>query len=515
MILGAYKDTIYEEKSYPHLILYQKHFLRNKIKIVSPFQKKLPLKFYLKRSGIVIRDYLSSPNFFLLNRSKSVQLANASFKKYLVSSRFLSLWADRVNLNSFRNIVGNELRVGKASLIYLNFRSNIKNLSKQKNLRNNSLRLRLGKIALNLKSSQRSCPRLPLLLLYTRSIKKFTDSKTSPFYQKHTHNTQLKYTNYYSFAYFSKIKTTPTGYYSISSLVSNKTLLYFYNDNAYSYLFTRHTNPFVLANLGVFIPITFLYKDNSNLRIYVLKKKMYSFLRINEYKMHVFRSKKSLMTNNLVSRVRGLGFFKKTVFTSHKVFYNYLKKATSEAKRSLKYLNNTANTFLNESILRKSNLFKSDGNAPRGILSNNKNLPPAISRVRFKPGYQRIWRHYRLALAESINFNYIYQKQLTRFLVKFYRKSITNQFSFNENSIDKIVIYSRLAPDKFTFDLFLKNKLIYFNSSTLLSDAIYVYKNDFIQLEISNWYYVFFRWTVNFLLMRKKKFKRLIFLNKI
>ena len=91
MILGAYKDTIYEEKSYPHLILYQKHFLRNKIKIVSPFQKKLPLKFYLKRSGIVIRDYLSSPNFFLLNRSKSVQLANASFKKYLVSSRFLSL----------------------------------------------------------------------------------------------------------------------------------------------------------------------------------------------------------------------------------------------------------------------------------------------------------------------------------------------------------------------------------------------------------------------------------------
>lgn len=436
-----------------------------------------------------------------MSRGKFLQLANINFKKYLSSSKFIKLWTDRVNLSSFQNTVNNRFNNVKSLLIHINFRSNIKNLPRQKKLRSNSLLIKLKKIILKLRMSSYSSTKLPLLLLYTGS--KFSDRKELVLYQNSLDNTQG--------SFFKKRKTTLINYYNLGNLVSNKLLLHFYSNSNYSYLFTKHGNSFVLANLGIFIPFIFLYKNNTKLYKYVLKKKMYSFLKINEYKMHIFRSKRSLMTNNLISRVRGLGFFNRAVFTSHGVFYNYFKKITSESKSSLRYLSNTSNTFLNESLFLKSNIFNYDGSSLRSKLFHNKNLPPVISRVRFKPGYQRIWRHYRLALAESINFNYIYQKQLTRFLIKFYRKSISSQFSFNENSIDKITIYSRLVPDKFTFDLFFRNKLIYFNSSTLLSDVIYVYKNDFIQVEISIWYYVFSRWISNFLLTRKKKFKRLIF----
>lgn len=65
--------------------------------------------------------------------------------------------------------------------------------------------------------------------------------------------------------------------------------------------------------------------------------------------------------------------------------------------------------------------------------------------------------------------------------------------SFNENKIDRVVVYSKLVPDHFTFDLFYNNNLIFFNYKPLASREIYVYKNDFIQLEITNWYYVFYR----------------------
>lgn len=109
-----------------------------------------------------------------------------------------------------------------------------------------------------------------------------------------------------------------------------------------------------------------------------------------------------------------------------------------------------------------------------------------IPRVRFKPGYQRLWRNFRLAFAESINFKYIYQQQLTRHLMRFYRKLNQTYFSFKEMNIKNIIIYSKLLPDSTTFDTFFNNELIFLNGRALKNKLLHVYSNDFIQLEISN-----------------------------
>lgn len=443
------------------------------------------MKFYLKRLYPFIHNYDNVTNFFLLNRAKSLQLNSTSYRKYLSENNFPNLWVDRINLNSFQHNAVGVRGLNKVLLAHANFRSSLKTTPRYRKLRRNksSLQLKFKKGVGNFKSLFYSSSKLPSLLVYTtskhpscgvvRSSKGFLNYAPRHYRQMSSINLCVRKL---------KLRSNP----NLVSSVYQKNFLYFYENNKYLYLFTRHRNSFVLTNLGIFIPSMFVYRNNSKLDMYILRKKMYSFLKINEYKMHIFRGKKSLMLNNIVSKIKGSNFFNRVMFTSHKVFYNYFRKIFFEIKDKLSNILSVSNVFLNEGLLSKSNLFRYGGNLVYNGLSYRKNSPPTISRVRFKPGYQRIWRHYRLALAESIDFNYIYQKQLTRFLVKFYRKSTTGQLSFNENIISRVAIYSRLVPDKFTFDLFFKNKLIFLNSNTLLSNTIYVYKNDFIQIEISN-----------------------------
>jgi len=77
--------------------------------------------------------------------------------------------------------------------------------------------------------------------------------------------------------------------------------------------------------------------------------------------------------------------------------------------------------------------------------------------------------------------------------MRFYRKLNQTYFDLHENNVQKVLIYSRLVPDKDTFNTFFNSKIIYLNGSVLTNKEIFIYKNDFIQLEISNWYYIFSR----------------------
>lgn len=317
--------------------------------------------------------------------------------------------------------------------------------------------------------------------------------------------------------YYLKLYKKPKLYsflknYFFNELLFNKKIAYFFKNN-YSYLFTKHGSIFILYNLGVVFPFKFLYKDSitkNTISLFTVRKKMYSFLKINEHKMHIFRHKKKQMLTRVINKVKGRSNFRKKLYSSHKVLYNFFRHDITQSN-SVNFMNFTKTTFLDEGVFTKSNLT----NYKESIRYKNRYFPQKkrapITRIKFKPGYQRIWRHYRLALGESIGFRYIYQNQLTRFLVKFYRKSSTHHFSFNENRVDRITIYSRLVPDHFTFDTFFNNSLIFINNKPLVSRELFLYKNDFLQLEITNWYYIFTKWVLNVVITRNRKFKRLVF----
>lgn len=155
---------------------------------------------------------------------------------------------------------------------------------------------------------------------------------------------------------------------------------------------------------------------------------------------------------------------------------------------NISYNNFIKKLFINEKILNIHRDFTMFYNKDR-FFSREVRIP----RVRFKPGYQRLWRNYRQALAELINFKYLYQKQLTKYITCFYRKINQSHILDNENFAYRILIYSKLVPDLNSFYLLFNNKLVFLNNQVLARFNIYVYTNDYLQIEVSNWYYVFFR----------------------
>lgn len=264
--------------------------------------------------------------------------------------------------------------------------------------------------------------------------------------------------------------------------------------NAYSYFYlsTRHGGSYILLDYGVFSRSN-LFNLRKISNIHKIKKKLNSFLEINEYRQYIFSKKRQ-------------HFLKKLLFTSGRLtsFLNNWVHSTNPLNRYYRYWN----SVLSGGIYRVSR--GADYLYPKAFLSLD-NLELRIRRIRFKPGYQRLWRNFRLAFADSINYKYTYQKQLTTYVSKFFRKLNQVYLLHNENKIQNVIIYSRLTPDLPTFDVFFRNNLVYLNNYVLSSKALYVYKNDFIQLEISNWSYIFFRWALNSVLVRDKKFKRLIY----
>jgi hypothetical protein len=202
-------------------------------------------------------------------------------------------------------------------------------------------------------------------------------------------------------------------------------------------------------------------------------------------------------------RRRKLNFHKYTRFSAknilflwHKFFTNTLHTNSNQFKKLI----NSKNEILYN--------FKYD---MRGLVVSDRYNEVFIPRIRFKPGYQRIWRLARTAIKEALHLKYRYQYRLTRYLMKFSRMSHFYYLHFSENSIERVVMYSKLLPDTNSLNFFFNSQLLYINGRVVHDLNNLVAINDIIQLVISQWYYVFYRWLMNWTITRTRKFKRLVF----
>jgi hypothetical protein len=168
----------------------------------------------------------------------------------------------------------------------------------------------------------------------------------------------------------------------IKKILKNKILKFTSN---YSYLYTKHKLPCICNHLGMIIPSRyFIFKiTTQKTSIFKLKKKMYSFLKTNEHKMFIFNNKKKLILRNITKKIKSLNFFKKKLFFSNKIFFNYFKSITKS--KSSNILNNSNNVFLVDQIYNKSNRFKY-----RVFDTIKYRREVRIPRIKFKPGYQRL-----------------------------------------------------------------------------------------------------------------------------
>ena len=321
------------------------------------------------------------------------------------------------------------------------------------------------------------------------------------------------------FFYFLKLTYFSQVTYLLNNIYLNRINFFFYLPTAtptkiYSYpsVHTLSSKSFILHYVGFYLPIKFNFKFFFKKIVHFReKKRMYSFLKPNETRRKLFFHKKKMMIIKLIKKIDKYNiaknfFFKSTYLYS---FFNF--------KKSLKSTPSNTNLFNRLPILLNENIYKKDSFRANTMLFNSdqkKNFfyhDVRIERVKFKPGYQRLWRISRRVLAESLYYRYIYQKQLTTHLVKFYRRVHSPSYYITENNLVNVIIYSRLISDFKLIDLFLINSFIFLNHKPTTIANMYVYKNDLVQLEITIWFYIFSKWIFSWTKNRTNKFKRLVY----
>ena len=265
-----------------------------------------------------------------------------------------------------------------------------------------------------------------------------------------------------------------------------------YSDNYKNILSikTKTKLNFTLQNIGYFIlkQLTLFSNVTKPVLKYKYRKILYSFIKPNQIKNNIFKRKSFILFNsciystNKTHQLQMLGEFSR--MSTHNVKF---------------YLQN----YQNKNVLLPNNT------------QNINRIPPIqevkLSRVKFKPGYQRLWRSSRSALKDLIGLKLTYQKQFTKFLVSFYKKTSFSFFSRNELVLYKLVIYSRIVPDYSTFSLFYSSGMFYLNGCISLKHDITCNVNDIIQLLVSKWYFIFYKWVLHWSILRGNKFKRLVY----
>lgn len=247
------------------------------------------------------------------------------------------------------------------------------------------------------------------------------------------------------------------------------------------------TNKLLLNYVSLFIKfrlITSNFKFRS--KKFLIKKAMFSFLKPNESKRNIMNRRKRINSSRLYRQLQRSNIH--TIFKAN----NKLYRTNNRVKKYL-FDTDSLNTKLKEFTLNKE--------------SSELFLP----RVKFKPGYQRIWRQARKSIAENIGLRYVYQKQMTKFMSKLSRKTNFYSFSMSESSLDKAMLYSRLLPDLKIVNNFLNKGLISLNGWKVNNLHTFVLPGDVIQVSISKWLCVYYRWLKLWSASNKSKFRKLVF----
>ena len=274
---------------------------------------------------------------------------------------------------------------------------------------------------------------------------------------------------------------------------------------------TQSLKSFILRNSGIGIISQVVWKNKFPTKLKSqFKKKLFSFIFPGQSKKNVLIRRKKQVLTRLLSRsfklITSIDKF------SYRLFYQLFKTEQFMHKK-----NNLLHNYKNQHPLSYTtnlkNVYYNFDFDTKGVDLGDLHIHSEvrIPRVRFKPGYQRIWRQVRSALKVALNVKFQYQQQLTKYLVKFYHLSSQYLLSYSESTLDKIVIYSHLLPDMSTTELFNNHGFIYLNGNVNKSVNTIVIKNDLLQLVVSLWYYMITRWFLNWTNSRVRKFKRLVY----
>ena len=134
-----------------------------------------------------------------------------------------------------------------------------------------------------------------------------------------------------------------------------------------------------------------------------------------------------------------------------------------------------------------------------------------VQRVRFKPGYGRIWRRGRSSIREILNIPSRYQYRLTPKLQTCYTQNRQILKPYSSLSLDYLLMSSHLIPDFWVLDSLLDSQSIFLNGFLTQNPRVRVFINDFIQLTINLKFFITLKWLRNWSSLRQKRVTRVFY----
>ena len=136
---------------------------------------------------------------------------------------------------------------------------------------------------------------------------------------------------------------------------------------------------------------------------------------------------------------------------------------------------------------------------------------PTVRRVRFKPGYTRLWKAARVDLREIFGINARYQYRLTPQIQARYFRARRLTSSTTVVTLSFLLATTRLTPDSSTAISVTSQNLVYLNGLVCRNSATRLFINDFVQLVVSVKYYILMRWLQSSFLAKRSRAHKVYF----
>ena len=134
-----------------------------------------------------------------------------------------------------------------------------------------------------------------------------------------------------------------------------------------------------------------------------------------------------------------------------------------------------------------------------------------IRRIRFKPGYGRIWRSARVSVKDLLGIRTKYQYRLTPILQKQYLYSRNEKIERLSFTLGYALLSAKFAHDTWVLTSLLTNNNVYLNGTVCTNDKTRIFTNDFVQLLVNLKYYISLRWLKNWTFRKRNKVSKIFY----
>ncbi len=136
---------------------------------------------------------------------------------------------------------------------------------------------------------------------------------------------------------------------------------------------------------------------------------------------------------------------------------------------------------------------------------------PRIGRIRFKPGYYRIWRLARASAREILGFTSRYQYSLTPKLQRHYFQARSGSQDKLSLTVEFALLTSHLIPDHWSLKELLCSHSVFLNGTSCVNPRLRLFCGDFLQLLINLKYYIALRWLDSWSVLKKTKVSKIFY----